>query len=304
MAQGNILTHPSSRGEASSFFHVFLKHLSDSASFLFSLVIIFILFVGWRLRSYHLITAEHGVGYALGVIGVLMMLALLIYPLRKRYPSLRFLGGVKMWFRVHMVLGILGPVCILFHANFQLGSLNSNVALFSMLIVATSGLIGRYIYTKIHYGLYGQRATLLELQKNFGLQKDELSPQFALVPGVQEILFPFAQELLTPSGSLSLSIRRVLSTGWRARLLRWNIRGIVHAYLRQHTRDHKWSWSRQRGMQRQMQRKVSQFLTQTARVSQFGFYERLFSLWHVLHLPLACVMAVAVVIHVIAVHLY
>jgi hypothetical protein len=35
--------------------------------------------------------------------------------------------------------------------------LNSNVALFSMILVAGSGVIGRYIYTHIHTGLSGAR---------------------------------------------------------------------------------------------------------------------------------------------------
>ena len=44
-----------------------------------------------------------------------------------------------MWFRLHMLLGIAGPVLIIFHSNFKLGALNSNVAFITMLVVATSG---------------------------------------------------------------------------------------------------------------------------------------------------------------------
>jgi len=62
-----------------------------------------------------------------------------------------------------MILGIVGPVVILFHANFKLGPLNSNVALFSMLIVALSGVVGKYIYGKIHMGLHGRKARVREL---------------------------------------------------------------------------------------------------------------------------------------------
>ncbi|MCB2092768.1 MAG: hypothetical protein KDF58_15080, partial [Alphaproteobacteria bacterium] len=118
----------------------------------FGLIVLSALFIGYRLSEYDYYSAEEGIGYMLGIIGGTMMLALLLYPLRKRIKFLRVIGSVKVWFGFHMVLGILGPLLILFHANFRLESTNSNVALFSMLIVSGSGVIGRYIYTKIHHG--------------------------------------------------------------------------------------------------------------------------------------------------------
>ena len=93
-----------------------------------------------------------------------MMLLLLLYSARKHVRWLKFLGPTVAWFRYHMILGVLGPLCILYHSNFGLGATNSNVALFSMLTVAGSGLIGRYIYARIHHGLYGSKLSLGELK--------------------------------------------------------------------------------------------------------------------------------------------
>ena len=39
-------------------------------------------------------------------------------------------------------------------------------------------------------------------------------------------------------------------------------------------------------------------------VAEFGIYERLFSLWHVLHLPLFFMLLVTGIVHVVAVHVY
>jgi len=39
-------------------------------------------------------------------------------------------------------------------------------------------------------------------------------------------------------------------------------------------------------------------------VAEFEGFERLFSLWHSLHIPLIFVMIIAAIIHVIAVHVY
>ena len=59
-----------------------------------------------------------------------------------------------------MVLGTLGPLAALYHCNFTTGSVNSRVALYAALLVAGSGFVGRYIYSKIHLGLYGRRTDL------------------------------------------------------------------------------------------------------------------------------------------------
>jgi len=97
---------------------------------LFYAVACFIIYAGWCFREYELITAEQGTGYYLGIIGVVLMLLLVVYPMRKRIRALAFLGSNKLWFRLHIAFGIVGPVFVLFHTNFDFGSLNSQVALF------------------------------------------------------------------------------------------------------------------------------------------------------------------------------
>jgi len=59
-------------------------------------------------------------GYYLGLVGALMMLSLLLFPLRKRIRFMQNWGRLPNWFRIHMMLGITGPLLILFHSNFRL----------------------------------------------------------------------------------------------------------------------------------------------------------------------------------------
>jgi hypothetical protein len=49
---------------------------------------------------------------------------------------------------------------------------------------------------------------------------------------------------------------------------------------------------------------VDRRLAASRRVAGFEGYERMFSLWHALHIPLIFMMIIAAVIHVIAVHVY
>ena len=101
--------------------------------------------LGWVNRHALPFDPERGLGYALGIVGGSMMLILLAYPIRKRTKvRTRAAGSIGFWFRFHMLLGLSGPLAILFHSRFTFGALNSAVALGAMIIVASSGLIGRF----------------------------------------------------------------------------------------------------------------------------------------------------------------
>ena len=131
--------------------------------------IVLALAAGWAVRDYNYVVAESGIGYWLGIIGGSLMLMLLVYPMRKRFRRWAVIGSVKAWFRIHMILGLVGPLLIIYHSGFKLGSFNSSVALFCMLLVATSGLLGRYLYQRIHHGLYGRKLRFEELYSNENL---------------------------------------------------------------------------------------------------------------------------------------
>ena len=160
-----------------------------------SVVVLAALTAGWLQRNEEVLTPESGTGYWLGIYGSLAMLALLIYSLRKRNKSARVIGTIPFWFRIHMLLGIFGPVLILFHANFKLGALNSNVAFFAMLIVAISGIVGRYIYSKIHLGLHGRKAQVRELLAEADAMRKHLGQEMRAAAFVSQQLSAFSQGL-------------------------------------------------------------------------------------------------------------
>ncbi len=266
----------------------------------------FIIYAGWCFREYELITAERGTGYYLGIIGVVLMLLLAVYPVRKRIRALAFLGSNKFWFRLHIVFGVVGPVFVIFHTNYDLGSLNSQVALFSMIIVALSGIAGRYIYVRFHYGLSARIVSLTELLDDLDQEKNELNINqlFLDIPEAKKKLFDFAETILTPSGSLASSFIRILVAEWRSKSIHWKMGRIIRNYLGNLSDGHELSFIQKKNIKRQFKKEISLFFTLTFRVLKFKFYERSFALWHLLHIPLVFLMAVAVVVHIIAVHLF
>lgn len=262
------------------------------------------LYLGWQSRSEQHLTAESGLGYLLGIVGGVLMLLLLLYPLRKRVRFMRRLGATKHWFRAHMLLGIIGPAIILFHANFNLGSLNSRIALASMLLVAASGLIGRYIYSKIHYGLYGRRMNLVDLRQTAEDSGSQLGAILSFDPGVQRRLRKYEAAVLLPPRTVLHSAARILYMAVRTRLPHLAIRWKLYRAIRAQAKREGWSARERRRHARNARRYLSVYLATVRRVTGYTFFERMFALWHVLHLPLFLILVVTGAVHVVAVHMY
>jgi hypothetical protein len=275
-----------------------------TAAGVFAFLTVVALYVGWRFPTERYITPERGIGYALGIAGGSMMLLLFLYSARKRFSWLGFLGAVAGWFRFHMVLGILGPLCILYHSNFSLGAANSNVALFSMLTVAGSGLVGRYIYSRIHLGLYGRKTNLGELRDGAdGLRAHTGTVSF--LPELVARLERAEQRLLATGPHLPVfGFAKPLFVACNAMMARWRLRAYVRSALSAAARTSPAIASHKRRLRELAGSYIDQRLIATRRVAEFQAYERLFSLWHALHLPLIFMLIVAAVVHIVAVHVY
>ncbi len=275
--------------------------LSGFLSLIAYLLVMFLLYLGWQNRMEQPLTAESGIGYALGIIGGMLMLLLLLYPLRKHARFMRRLGPVKYWFRTHMLFGVIGPVCILFHCGFSLGSLNSNVALFCMVLVASSGLVGRYFYTRIHHGLYGEKASLKELRQHSSVLKTALSSELHLAPWALSKIASFENHVQWQSSNLLISLWKLLSLGIRTWALYFYFRFTT--VFKPLTIETKTRTGKSISSQK-VARHIGAHLSSIRKVAGFHFYERLFSIWHVLHFPLFLMLVVSGIIHVIAVHMY
>ncbi len=266
-------------------------------------VVCALLYFGWRFPTERYISPNRGVGYALGIVGGSLMLLLLVYSLRKRWSWLGFLGSTPSWFRFHMVLGVLGPLCILYHSNFSTGATNSNVALFCMLTVAGSGLIGRYIYAHIHHGLYGRKLELGELRES----ADSLHAQagISFLPELAARLEAAEQQVLRAGTRVSLlGVLKPLTVAIVSVHLRWRLQAYVRRALRASARTSAVIASQRKRLRLTARSYIERRLAATRRVAAFESYERLFSLWHTLHVPLIFMMIIAAVVHVIAVHVY
>ncbi len=89
--------------------------------------------------------AGYPLSYTLGWLGFGIMCLTNLYIIRKRFGIFSSYGKNSGWLDFHIFCGLLGPILIVFHANFKVNGLVS-ISFWSMVICSTSGIVGRYFY--------------------------------------------------------------------------------------------------------------------------------------------------------------
>ena len=105
-----------------------------------------------------------------GLVGTGLMIIAAIYPMFRRLKAFRWIASNTMWFDFHMVAGTIGPMFIALHSALRLGSWVSG-AFWSMVIVALSGFIGRYLYTQVPALSSGRELEELDHERTFQLHR-------------------------------------------------------------------------------------------------------------------------------------
>jgi hypothetical protein len=273
-------------------------------SFYWYSALLTMLLAGWLLRGEQLVNPEEGLGYWLGIIGGSLMLLLLLYPVGKKSQLMRRLGLVKHWFRIHMIIGLIGPLLVLYHCNFSVDAMNSKVALYSMLVVAISGIIGKHFYTRIHRGLFGKRAGIEELRKEITGALDNSHGLAAILPRFINELHSVSAELLGDQFTRSVSVRKSLSWTIKYYVVRARLYILIHRELRARAMISETLQANTKNLRKTANAYAAQQVGLMRQVAQLSFYERLFSLWHVFHMPLFLVLVISALVHVLAVHMY
>jgi hypothetical protein len=255
-------------------------------------------------RNQQLVDPENGLGYWLGITGASLMLILLLYPARKRFRIMRRLGATRYWFRAHMIFGVLGPLAILYHCNFRLGSLNSKVALFCTLLVASSGLIGRYLHAKIYIDLDGHKASLRKLAERARFTDKQRHHANRLVPELIERIARFDEIVLRPPQGFLATLLLPAKLAVQTRVEHFALMLFVRKRLRLQARTSATMAAERKRLCATVSRFLGEHLKRVRRVAELGSYERLFALWHVFHLPFFYMLVLTALLHVVAVHMY
>lgn len=106
------------------------------------------------------------VGHGIGIVGfILMLMTATLYSIRKRLTDAHW-GNMAAWLKFHMFTGLVGPYMVLLHTAMRFHGL-AGVAMLLTVIVVMSGLVGRYIYTRVPRVIEGAEPAVSGLERRF-----------------------------------------------------------------------------------------------------------------------------------------
>jgi len=224
-------------------------------------------------------------GHGLGVVGSACLLLLLLYSVRKRLVVDPRWGPLPVWLRFHIYLGITGPLLITLHSALKIEGLVA-VSYWSMVGVAVSGILGRYLYQQIPRNVFGEALNFDEVME----RREALDKQLQTVCGQDgDLLTDLARIAGSPDptavagdGSFSLLLRLPL----RNLTLRRDLQRLLR---RPHPPADPAAFLCLARQRVQLERRLLVFHT----------VRDLFHHWHVIHKPFAYLMLIIMTIHIV-----
>jgi hypothetical protein len=206
------------------------------------------------------------------------------------------IGATRRWLRLHVLFGIATPLVVTFHTAFRWHGV-AGLAYWTMIAVAISGFVGRYVYAKIPRSINSVQLSVEELQAQSAamaarLQEQEIFRPEDLAPLLN---LPAAKEIrrMNPVRALGMMLRRDLARPFLvSRLRRRALRGSQYittlgGLLPSHDRD--------------VEAIVSNFRRQSRLTTAIAFLdrtERIFHLWHIIHRPFSISFVILIAVHI------
>jgi len=96
------------------------------------------------------------------------------YLIRKRLINVRWLGSLRLWMSLHTITGIVGGAVVVLHTAFAPSSALGVLALVALAITVASGIIGRYLYSKVPRSLEGRELEIGQVRERLRAEQDQL----------------------------------------------------------------------------------------------------------------------------------
>jgi len=236
------------------------------------------------------------VGINLGIISLVMFGILFLYPLRKRIKWMSRIGLTRRWLRLHVLFGVTTPLVVTFHTAFRWHGV-AGLAYWTMIAVAISGFVGRYVYSKIPRGLNSVKLSVQELEAQTAALAANLQNQriFAIDDLAPLMKLPSPQEIRAMNlvRALWIMLCADLARPFRvSRLRRRALRGAQSLFAF----GGFVAWN-----DNDVEMIVANLRRQSRLTTAIAFLdrtERVFHLWHIVHRPFSISFVILIAVHI------
>lgn len=225
-------------------------------------------------------------GLMFGLIGTVMMLLMHIYSVRKHFKWARSLGTTQFWLNWHIFLGIMGPLFIMLHTSFKFNGIVA-VSFWSMVAVALSGFVGRYLFQQMPRNIRGEQKSLEDLNRDLEAFPISTGEHFGLTKGAIARIEELSEPERTPGASpLRVLFRQIVDDL------------LLPLTVRRYRRELGLTLNLPRPAVHDLARIVRQQALLKRRIIYWEELRKLFHYWHVIHKPFAIVMYVIMAFHI------
>jgi hypothetical protein len=231
------------------------------------------------------------IGHSFGWIGAgLMLLGVALYSGRKRLAAMRGRGPMRTWLNLHIYLCLTGPFLVALHTAGKLRGLGV-YSFWSMVVVAASGIIGRWLYQQFPRTIRGETMTLAEVRSEQADLRERLQTEFGLAPSLLKAVDAVAEQSArrlrggVVAGLLALPLLVVDDLLRPLRLAK-----VRRRLLRQRRLA--------RGQTQALLGLIRRQVAITRKVAFLDTFRRVFTYWHVIHLVFFVAMLALLVLHV------
>ncbi len=229
------------------------------------------------------------VGISFGLVGAALFLFMWLYPLRKHLPALRRAGNLRTWLQVHILAGLALPFVVAVHAGWRFTGL-IGLGYAAMVLVILSGVVGRYLYGHIPRRQDGLELSLEAVANERRALLTRIAAATGLHPAeVDHALHPGA----APGAGRGIA-------GTLARLVAGDLarRRAVRELARLRAQPRPGLPPPDPHALAEAVKLARREVALEQQVRMLGATQRVFTWWHVAHLPVAITSFLAILVHV------
>ena len=223
-------------------------------------------------------------GHGLGIAGAAMIITgIALYSTRKRVRALWNLGSLSTWLEVHIFLCLLGPVFLVYHTTFKAGGIAA-ICLWSMLSVAASGILGRFLYVLIPRTAGGSEMNSHQINELFDAQERTLM-ESEMGKELRTLIDQSFSSMKRPE-----TISQTIRSFFHLQKLKRRVKSLVQSRVSQSHLTYRTAHA--------LVRAASMRATLIQKSLLLLQAEKLFYYWHAIHLPFTAIMFITLAVHV------
>ena len=226
----------------------------------------------------------------------------LLYSVIKRisFLSRRLSSSHSYYF--HIIFGGVGALLIMIHSSFEFRSVNSTVAIVSMLLILVSGALGRYLYTQ--FSLLLHRLYLDVKKAEPALYNNIYSYNCNAAKRVNGRLSELVQHSFNqPKNFFDFLARSITVVPYGIYTYVTSLRDI-YRIIRSASILGDLEKQDVRNIRKSHKKELRQYVFKIIKMGYLSLMGQLFHNWRILHVPFLYVLVLTSLVHVVVVHMY